>query len=314
MYTAIRPDTEISFTEEGLKLTNEVRSLLIRNVTENDYKVISELVAGIDDQKYNSLSQDNKRITELISIINDHHFLYRMKNRSLDRENRTLGYWAAKGLDPYKADRKVTSSKILILGMGGTGSVIFQHLLAAGVKRITIVDSDSVELSNLNRQFIYRKNDVGTPKVMAAERYAREYYGDDLEINNLQKTIRSVEDVEDIIGNESSFDLAAICMDHPTGTITDICQKALLSKKIPCISGGVGIRKGFYGPIICSKQVYKEDLYDRQHGTLYSFGPTNTVIGALMAQEMLEYVAGLDNHATTFNMNFERYTLVAAKE
>ncbi len=49
------------------------------------------------------------------------------------------------------------SSKVTILGAGGLGSPVIANLAAAGVGKIVICDNDSVDLTNLNRQFIYQE-------------------------------------------------------------------------------------------------------------------------------------------------------------
>ena len=60
------------------------------------------------------------------------------------------------------------SSKIAVLGAGGLGSVVIANLAAAGVGELIICDNDIIDLSNLNRQIIYRERDVGKPKTESA--------------------------------------------------------------------------------------------------------------------------------------------------
>ena len=61
--------------------------------------------------------------------------------------------------------KKIKSSKVLILGMGGLGCPLSVYLANLGVGTIGIVDNDKVELSNLNRQIIYNLDDIGKYKV-----------------------------------------------------------------------------------------------------------------------------------------------------
>lgn len=63
-----------------------------------------------------------------------------------------------------------TSFKILIVGVGGLGAPALWALGRDGAPRITLVDPDPVELSNLARQVIFREDDIGAPKVEAAAR------------------------------------------------------------------------------------------------------------------------------------------------
>ena len=59
-------------------------------------------------------------------------------------------------------------SAALVVGVGGLGCAASQYLAAAGIGRLTVIDRDRVELSNLQRQVLYTQDDVGRPKAEAA--------------------------------------------------------------------------------------------------------------------------------------------------
>lgn len=63
---------------------------------------------------------------------------------------------------------KLKESSVLIVGAGGLGSASSLYLTAAGIGRIGIVDSDLVEISNLQRQIVHDMNSIGRPKVDSA--------------------------------------------------------------------------------------------------------------------------------------------------
>src|SRR5213595_724389 len=63
---------------------------------------------------------------------------------------------------------RLASATAVVVGAGGLGCAVLQYLTAAGVGRLTIVDHDRVEESNLHRQPLYRMSDLGGPKVHAA--------------------------------------------------------------------------------------------------------------------------------------------------
>ena len=60
------------------------------------------------------------------------------------------------------------ASSVAVVGAGGLGSPVLLYLAAAGVGRLTVIDDDVVNLSNLQRQVIYRTQDVGRPKAEVA--------------------------------------------------------------------------------------------------------------------------------------------------
>ena len=69
-----------------------------------------------------------------------------------------------------------TSYRILIVGVGGLGVPAAWALARDGARRITLVDPEAVELSNLARQVIFRDSDLGTQKVEAAARWLGERF------------------------------------------------------------------------------------------------------------------------------------------
>jgi molybdopterin/thiamine biosynthesis adenylyltransferase len=68
-----------------------------------------------------------------------------------------------------KGQEKLLAAKVLIIGAGGLGSPVASYLAGAGVGTLGIVDSDTVELSNLHRQMIYSSDDIGKKKAVAAQ-------------------------------------------------------------------------------------------------------------------------------------------------
>lgn len=68
-----------------------------------------------------------------------------------------------------EGQRKLKSAKVLVVGTGGLGAPLLQYLTAAGLGTIGILDFDVVDESNLQRQVLFSVNDVGRPKVEAAE-------------------------------------------------------------------------------------------------------------------------------------------------
>src|SRR5881392_2286623 len=65
--------------------------------------------------------------------------------------------------------KKICSTSVLCIGAGGLGSPIAMYLAAAGIGKIGIVDFDTVDFSNLQRQIIHGTDDVGRSKAESAK-------------------------------------------------------------------------------------------------------------------------------------------------
>lgn len=68
---------------------------------------------------------------------------------------------------------KIKNLKILIVGIGGVGGYTFESLVRSGVENITIIDNDTIDETNLNRQIITNTTNIGNPKVLEAEKRAK---------------------------------------------------------------------------------------------------------------------------------------------
>ena len=60
---------------------------------------------------------------------------------------------------------KIKNSSILIIGVGGVGGYAIEALIRSGIENITLVDYDKIDISNINRQIIATKDNIGNYKV-----------------------------------------------------------------------------------------------------------------------------------------------------
>lgn len=89
---------------------------------------------------------------------------------SSDENARYQRHLSLEGFGPA-AQEKLKAAKVLVVGAGGLGCPVLLYLAAAGVGRITLLDADTVDASNLQRQVLFTTADVGRPKAeVAAER------------------------------------------------------------------------------------------------------------------------------------------------
>ena len=72
-----------------------------------------------------------------------------------------------------QGQQRLKAARVCIVGAGGIGAAVIPALAGAGVGSLTIIDSDTVDLSNLQRQPLYRSREVGEPKAALAAQFVR---------------------------------------------------------------------------------------------------------------------------------------------
>lgn len=77
-----------------------------------------------------------------------------------------------------EGQEKLLAARVLVIGAGGLGAPLLQYLAAAGVGTLGVIDDDTVDLSNLQRQVIHRSADIGLAKVDSAARAVHEINSD----------------------------------------------------------------------------------------------------------------------------------------
>ena len=87
-----------------------------------------------------------------------------------------------------QGQEKLKNSKILVIGAGGLGAPVLFYLAASGVGTLGIVDYDAVEISNLQRQILFKTKDIGQIKVKAAKNTIKAL-NPDVKVNTYSKEI-----------------------------------------------------------------------------------------------------------------------------
>ena len=209
------------------------------------------------------------------------------------RLSRSQGYLATLCNDPQRAQQRISNQRVLVLGVGGTGTVVIQHLVAAGVRDFVLLDHDKVELSNFNRQFLWRSSEVGASKLERTATWIEERAGNPA-VTTIEQLLTSGDDVAQLLLDHPDVTVVASCIDTPAGAERLVVDAALRQGK-PVMTGAVGVEFGHVGPLFipehrpCLACWYPETAAG-SGVTPWSHGVTNTLIGALMAQRILEWV------------------------
>jgi len=191
--------------------------------------------------------------------------------------------------------QKLLAGHALIIGSGGLGSPAAMYLAAAGIGRITLVDHDTVDLTNLQRQIMHTTGRVGMSKVESG-RLALEQINPDVEVIALAERVSDVQ-------LQALVPAATVVLDCSDNFATrHAVNRACVQHRRPLVSGAA-IR--FDGQISvfdartalapCYACLFPPDqqFEEVQCATMGVFTPLVGIIGAMQAAEALKLVAGI---------------------
>ena len=189
-----------------------------------------------------------------------------------------------------KGQRRLREAGILLIGSGGLASSAAYYLAAAGVGKIGIVDDDTVDESNLNRQILHDTSCIGMPKVSSAKQ-SLERLDPAIEIDTYHRRLTSSNELIDVL---KGYDLVVDCSDnYPTRyIINDAC----IGTRKPWIYGAVSGFEGQAMTIIPGKGACYRCLYPAASPdadkVVPVIGVTPGILGLIEAAEALKYVLG----------------------
>lgn len=196
-----------------------------------------------------------------------------------------------------QGQQKLLSARVLVIGAGGLGSAIIPYLAAAGVGHLGVADDDRVELSNLQRQTIYRSVDVGESKAERAAAFAGAL-NPRIEVAAHRRRL-SAGDAADLI---AGYDIVVEGVDSFEGrlAINDAAinaRRTLVSAAIGRFEGQLAVFKPWAGADLpCYRCLVPEPppretvLSCAEEGVL---GPLAGVIGSMAALETLKEILGI---------------------
>jgi sulfur-carrier protein adenylyltransferase/sulfurtransferase len=194
---------------------------------------------------------------------------------------------------------KLKNAKVLVVGAGGLGCPVLLYLSAAGVGKIGIMDADVVDMTNLQRQVLYKVEDIGNPKATtAANRLAQ--MNDMIEYEAVRQNLKP-ENAESFIKN---YDIVIDCTDNFTARylINDYCvklQKPFVYGAIHQFEGQVSVfnyidKNGIQGPTYrCIFPEQPSELEIPNCATIGVLGILPGMLGMYQANEVIKMVTGI---------------------
>ena len=212
--------------------------------------------------------------------------------------------------------KKILSSKVLVVGVGGLGCPAAENLVRAGIGTIGLIDNDVVNLSNIHRQSLFSSKDVKKLKVNVAEKKLKEInphtkiktYKTKLSQDNIEKIIKNYELIIDGSDNfKTKFLINDYCIKFKKKLVTGAISKFdghiftfdFKDKKTVSL-------KNFYQ----EKEVSDDILNCEFEGVL---GTTATIVGAAQANEALKLIMQIGKNLKNqilildlLNLNFRK--------
>lgn len=192
-----------------------------------------------------------------------------------------------------KGQAKLGHSKVVVIGLGGLGTISALYLALAGVGHLRLVDQDTVELNNLHRQVLYSLDSLHYPKVEAAAQRIKQA-NPDVEVDVMAENVRE-SNVDDIVKG----------MDCIVDGLDNMRTRYLLNHisvehQIPYVFGAaIGLEGNlsvFSPPTTPCLECVLPNLEDRYLPTCDTrgvIGATTGIIGSLQAMETIKLLSGI---------------------
>ena len=204
-----------------------------------------------------------------------------------------------------EGQKELLNSSVLVIGLGGLGSPALYYLAACGVGKIGIVDSDQVELSNLNRQILHGHPDIGEAKTDSARRRIQSIRPDlsltafpfRMDAKNGPEIVRPYDFVLDATDNfESKFLINDICV-HEGKPFSHAGILGMFGQTMTVLPGQSPCYRCVFGEAPPPGKV----MTTADGGVL---GTVPGVLGAIQATEAIKYLLGMDGLLTSRILTF----------
>lgn len=196
------------------------------------------------------------------------------------------------------AQLKLKQTKVLLIGCGGLGHAASQYLVSSGIGQLILMDGDTVELSNLQRQILFRDNDRGFNKAKMAARQLKQL-NPHVQVSAVEQHF-SADNAEALLVNT---DWVLDCTDNfqSRKLINQLCQHhqiTLISAAAIAQQGQLTLWPFAHHPGPCYNCLFP-DLTD-QSGNCSSLGvlaPLPGIMGAMQAMVLLQQIIQSDSQA-----------------
>ncbi len=267
------------------------RSFSINNLTDSRLEAIKRIVLGVRLEELVEYITESE-VAELISYL-DREDLIRpaYKNEFVGTAwEKQVEFFADFVDDPNVAQQRLLSTSVCVIGCGGTGNTVIQHLTSAGIQKFILIDDDLVEKGNFNRQFCFSNDDIGKPKIDAMKAYiiAR---NPQAEVYTICERVGNSADLDRLLVGDLKPDVIVGCADTPPVAIHISILEYCLKNNVICTFGGLGIHHGHVGPLLTEASHQQRYLEHRQQQLKFISRLTAADAGIGIATGSISYMA-----------------------
>ena len=194
-----------------------------------------------------------------------------------------------------EGQQRIAAAHALVIGAGGLGSPVALYLGSAGIGRLSIVDDDAVDLTNLQRQIAHDMSRIGSSKALSVRDAVRRI--------NPEVTVQPVQERVDAARLEQLVAGCQVVIDCSDNFATrQAINRACVARKVPLVAGAA---IGFDGQISvydsrdarspCYACLFQPDaaVEETRCATMGVFAPLVGIVGSVQAAEALKLVAGI---------------------
>jgi molybdopterin/thiamine biosynthesis adenylyltransferase len=267
------------------------RSFSINNLTTARLEAIKRIVLGVRLEELVEYITEAE-VAELISYL-DREDLIRpaYKNEFVGTAwEKQVEFFADFVDDPNVAQRRLLATSVCVIGCGGTGNTVIQHLTSAGIQKFILIDDDLVEKGNFNRQFCFSNDDIGKLKIEAMKAYiiAR---NPQAEVHTICERVGNSADLDRLLVGDLQPDVIVGCADTPPIAIHISILEYCLKNNVICTFGGLGIHHGHVGPLLTEASHQQRYLEHREQQLKFISRLTAADAGIGIATGSISYMA-----------------------